>query len=115
MHNATMPLLHGIVGIMVRNKTTWSNVSGSWRNGKTRVIRVPENLADDILNYARKLDSGTQENNHNIQLIVSEFIELKRTRTGAHHTQKGKPLNRNSPRWSVFNEFCEWLTTRSLL
>lgn len=29
-----------------------------WKNGKTKTIRVPEVLADQILLYAQKLDSG---------------------------------------------------------
>jgi hypothetical protein len=30
-----------------------------WKNGKTKTIRVPEDLADQILEYARKLDNNT--------------------------------------------------------
>ena len=29
-----------------------------WKHGKTKTIRVPEVLADEILDYARKLDDG---------------------------------------------------------
>jgi hypothetical protein len=29
-----------------------------WKSGKTKTIRVPEVLAEKILNYAEKLDSG---------------------------------------------------------
>lgn len=29
-----------------------------WKHGKTKVIRVPEVLADQVLNYARELDEG---------------------------------------------------------
>ncbi|MCU0544865.1 MAG: hypothetical protein MUE44_22290 [Oscillatoriaceae cyanobacterium Prado104] len=31
---------------------------GKWRHGQTRTIRVPIALADRILAYARRLDSG---------------------------------------------------------
>lgn len=30
----------------------------TWKHGKTKVIRVPIALADEILEYARKLDAG---------------------------------------------------------
>jgi hypothetical protein len=30
----------------------------TWKHGKTKVIRVPIALADEILEYARKLDTG---------------------------------------------------------
>lgn len=29
-----------------------------WKHGKTKTIRVPEELVEQILNYAQKLDSG---------------------------------------------------------
>lgn len=29
-----------------------------WKHGKTKTIRVPEDLADQILEYAQKLDDG---------------------------------------------------------
>lgn len=31
-----------------------------WKSGKTKTIRVPEALADEILDYARKLDQGIE-------------------------------------------------------
>ncbi len=30
----------------------------TWKHGKTKVIRVPEALAEQIIQYARKLDEG---------------------------------------------------------
>lgn len=33
-----------------------------WKHGKTKVIRVPEVLADQIIEYARKLDEGKIKN-----------------------------------------------------
>jgi hypothetical protein len=35
-----------------------AGVKSSWKNGKTKLIRVPESLADEVLEYARELDSG---------------------------------------------------------
>lgn len=108
-----MPCNNGILTIMSRNSTTWTAVTGSWYHKETKVIRVPAALADEILDYARRLDAGTPCNNGNLTDMVEQFIEMKRTNHGQHYTQVGKPLNRNSPRWDVFNEFCQWLTSKS--
>lgn len=45
-----------------------------WKSGKTKVIRVPEALADKVLNYARKLD----EDNGNLDLepVTQSKIEI---------------------------------------
>jgi hypothetical protein len=33
----------------------------TWNNGKTKTIRVPEALADQVLEYAKRLDKGAIE------------------------------------------------------
>ena len=40
-----------------RRKTTWNE---SWNHGKTKHIRVPLALCDQIVQYARNLDSGIE-------------------------------------------------------
>jgi hypothetical protein len=35
-----------------------SGAKSKWKHGKTKLIRVPEELADQILEYAHKLDEG---------------------------------------------------------
>jgi DNA adenine methylase len=40
---------------VARSSTTYA---GKWRSGKTRVIRVPEALADDVLRVARGMDAN---------------------------------------------------------
>jgi hypothetical protein len=48
---------------MVRGgKREGSGSKPGWKNGKTKVIRVPEVLADQILQYARELDEGKIKN-----------------------------------------------------
>jgi hypothetical protein len=37
-------------------KREGSGPKSNWKNGKTKTIRVPISLADDILNIARRLD-----------------------------------------------------------
>ena len=44
-----------------------------WKSGKTKVIRVPEVLADRILEYARKLD----EKNDNLDLVSEPVTQSK--------------------------------------
>jgi hypothetical protein len=45
----------------------------AWKSGKTKVIRVPEALADRVLNYARKLD----EDNDNVDLVSEPVTQSK--------------------------------------
>jgi hypothetical protein len=33
-----------------------AGAKAKWKRGKTKVIRVPESLADQVLDYAKKLD-----------------------------------------------------------
>lgn len=37
-----------------------SGAKGKWKHGKTKLIRVPEELADKILKYAHKLDENAK-------------------------------------------------------
>ena len=37
-----------------------SGAKGKWKHGKTKSIRVPEELADQILEYAHKLDENAK-------------------------------------------------------
>ena len=40
------------------NLTTLKPYQSKWKSGQTRTIRVPAALADQVMEYARKLDSG---------------------------------------------------------
>jgi hypothetical protein len=58
-----------------------------WKQGKTRTIRVPVVLADQLLEIAHHLDSGgkielTQDNK---RLETSNSIDLTQDNTTAHH------------------------------
>ena len=44
-----------------RRSTTWKP---SWKSGKTTVIRVPEALAEKLLEVARVLDEGGEIDGH---------------------------------------------------
>jgi hypothetical protein len=45
-----------------------SGAKPTWKHGKTKAVRVPEVLADQVLEYARKLDEG---------IIVERVTESK--------------------------------------
>ena len=54
----------------------------TWKHGKTKVIRVPEALADEVLRYARSIDDVTETN-----LNQSKTINL--TRVPVYSSNKG--------------------------
>jgi predicted alpha/beta-fold hydrolase len=84
------------------NDTTWQP---TWNNGKTRTIRVPVTLADDILDFARALD---QQNFNRIyrQVILHamvQYIEYKRS--NYHPNQYSRKLNTQTRAWDEFRKF----------
>jgi hypothetical protein len=86
-----------------RTKTT---LASSWNNQPTKIIRVPAVLADEIMGYARDLDSG---NNGTIQKLMDEFIDIKRRQS---RNLPRRFFTMDSTQWIVFNEFCRWLKIR---
>ena len=53
-----------------------------WRNNKTRLVRIPDILADDILAYARMKDTGeegenTKQDNNTIAQVITTIGEYK--------------------------------------
>lgn len=53
------------------NQTSWQP---AWNNGKTKTIRVPIVLENQILNYARAVDSNLI--NDNIPELTGDFLQL---------------------------------------
>lgn len=54
-----------------------SGSKSGWKHGKTKVIRVPEALADQIIEYARKLDEGKIKNDDVNQITsMLKIIDL---------------------------------------
>lgn len=103
---------------MTRNQTTWTNVNSTWCHGKTKVIRVPEALASQILEYARDLDAlspnNPQENIPNrvgdvfqwqqITLkAIATYIEWKRQ--NYHPNQNSKQLDTSTRAWDELRKF----------
>jgi hypothetical protein len=58
-------------------KREGSGPKSNWKNGKTKTIRVPISLADDILNIARRLDEqGSVEFSGFTQVIDLSSINI---------------------------------------
>ena len=47
-----------------------------WKHGKTKVIRVPEVLADRVLEYARQLDQGKLEQQEIKKIVPVESLKI---------------------------------------
>lgn len=88
---------------MGRNKSTWDNLQGTWRNGTTKTIRVPESLAPQIIKIARLLDSGIDP----VEYKIIEFELLKQKQ----YQRTRRIFDRSTARWAVFNEFQWWLNS----
>jgi hypothetical protein len=86
---------------MGRTSASWP-MGSSWNHGETKTIRVPIVLEQQIMDYARMLDSGEDL----VQENVYKFLKIKRrqySRAIAHDDEMT-----NSVRWEVFNEFRRW-------
>ena len=83
-------------------RTSGTMPSGtSWKNGKTKTIRVPIKLVPEIIKIARYLDNG-------IDPVEQKIIEFKLLKQRQYQRTR-KVFNRSTLRWSVFNEFQLWL------
>ncbi|MEH2128311.1 hypothetical protein [Nostoc sp.] len=61
---------------MARNNTTWESGS-TWSGGETTTIRVPVALKDDILTYARAVDSKLITNeSEKIPVLIGDFLQI---------------------------------------
>jgi len=62
---------------MPRGEEKKGKGKSQWKHGKTKVIRVPEALADQIIEYARDLDEGKIKNDDAKQIASSlKVIDL---------------------------------------
>ena len=53
-----------------------SGGKSKWKHGKTKVIRVPEVLADRVLEYAKKLDNKELEKMKSQNIIPVESLKI---------------------------------------
>ena len=49
-----------------------------WNKGKTRTIRVPIALADELLEIAHRLDAGEQVNAHGQEVMIEDLVKKAR-------------------------------------
>ena len=54
-----------------KSKENLKMYQSKWNNGKTRTIRVPVALADQVLDYARQLDNNSLDTSDNSSLITA--------------------------------------------
>ncbi|MHC5740197.1 hypothetical protein [Nostoc sp.] len=96
-----------------RKSTTWEP---GWNGGKTTLIRVPIVLKDDVLAYARAVDSKLiTDKSRNIPMLKGDFlqeftlglidryIELKRH--NYHPNQNSRKLDISTRPWDELRKF----------
>ncbi len=74
------------------NPATLKQHTPKWNHGKTRTIRVPIALADEILDYAHQLDNGkataTQDQDAKVQETLTQVIATLEKVCETSHTSK---------------------------
>lgn len=80
------------------NPASLKQYATTWKNGKTRTIRVPIALADEILDYARQLDNGkaiatqeviaTQDQDKKLNETLTQVISAIEKVCKTPHTSK---------------------------
>jgi hypothetical protein len=71
------------------NVNTLQHYEGKWRHGATKTIRVPIVLADQVLEYAKKLDQSPDTSDSVVEAvkILTEALQLKPNAGGAIKTK----------------------------
>jgi len=91
-----------------RTSTTWEGGS-TWRSGKTKLIRVPEAIADEVLACARLIDDGKAVLHGNrADIVLSAIAQYTEMRQGNRHPNqysKGKELDTRSRTWDELRRF----------
>ncbi len=81
--------------------TSWKS---TWNHGKTCTIRIPEIFKDEVLEYARALDSDEPTSGKLALKLMNHYLNKE--------SPDGRKRNRNvetSPRWYHWRKFREWL------
>ena len=63
-----------------------------WNNGKTRTIRVPVRLADQVLDYAHQLDEGEVKNPLLLDKLTEIMNKIKNKEKGYKSNSAGQLL-----------------------
>ena len=89
-----------------RRSTTWKN---NWKHGKTKPIRVPSVLANQIMEYAVALDSGNahhvsqEELQKTFLLAIDTFVQQRLEKF--HPNQYACTGSTNTRRWDELRKF----------
>ncbi|MEH1772447.1 MAG: hypothetical protein V7K64_01755 [Nostoc sp.] len=83
-----------------KNTTSWQP---AWNNGKTRTIRVPVVLAEQILEYAYAVDSGLVMDQQMILRAIDSFVENRIAEF--HPNQYSNTGSTTSRRWDELRRF----------
>lgn len=78
-----------------------------WNNSPTIAIRVPQRFKEEILEYARALDSDEEPQTITALLLIDAYIHKK----PSDRREENRRCS-SSPRWYHFNKFKEWLGSR---
>jgi hypothetical protein len=66
-----------------------------WNNQPTKLIRVPENLADQIINYARQLDNQNNFNNNHVTGKLKAIVEKIENQEKGYKSNSATALIKN--------------------
>ncbi|MCC5606650.1 hypothetical protein LC612_07580 [Nostoc sp. CHAB 5834] len=96
-----------------RKSTTWQP---GWNGGKTTLIRVPIILKNDVLAYARAVDSKLKtDKSRNIPMLKGDFLQeftlgliesyIEFKRHNYHPNQNSRVLDTNTRAWDELRKF----------
>jgi hypothetical protein len=116
--NVVLCLVTGIVEKVMKingiNNTTWTP---AWNHGKTQVIRVPMELADQVLKYAKWLDTHEKPSDAKTgDFVVLQAIDkyIKWRRCHHHPNQHSRKLNTSTRTWDELRKFRTMVETNLL-
>ena len=89
-----------------KNHTSWQP---AWNNGKTKTIRVPVALAEQILEYAYAVDSGHVMDQQMILRAIDSFVESRIAEF--HPNQHSRSGSVTSRRWDELRRFRHAIAT----
>ncbi|PHJ58003.1 hypothetical protein VF06_30800 [Nostoc linckia z4] len=95
-----------------RTSTTWESGS-TWRSGKTKLIRVPQAIADEVMRCAREIDSGIAVLHGNradiVESAIAEYVEMRRANLHPNQYSRSKGLDTRSRTWDELRRFQKWI------
>lgn len=101
---------------MSRTSTTWE-AGSTWRTGKTKTIRVPEAIADEVMRCAREIDAGNAVLHGNIaneeEIILNAIANYIILRGNSRHpNQHGKSVDVSTRTWDELRKFAAIVETQ---